>query len=107
MTLDDLKRIPVLQTATIAEACKDPATLAYVVGCLHRFWRGDFGEVCQEDADANNADLEAGDGHALARYAGKGSLTGDIYIEAHFFDDPAYKNDIDYNYTMICYPAER
>ena len=108
MTLDDLKQLPVFQTKTIAEACKDPATRDYILDCLvNKFWAGDYGTICEEDTEANNEDLKNGDGHALAKYPAKGALQGAFYIEAHFYDKPEYKSDIDYNNIMICYPSER
>lgn len=69
MTLEDIKKQDLLQTRSIAEACKDsPETLGYIVECLGRFFSGDYGEICQEDTDYNNADLREGEGHILARY---------------------------------------
>ena len=38
MTTEDLKALPLLQTSIIAEACKDPATLDYILSCLARFF---------------------------------------------------------------------
>lgn len=106
MTLEDLKKIPLLQTALIAEtAGADPETLNYIIECLNRFYSGDYGEICAEDTEANNADLRAGYGHILARYEQKHSLTDDIYIEAHFDKDNL--NDIDYTNVLIMYPDER
>ena len=106
MTLDDLKKIQVFQTRTIAEACKDAHTLQYVVSCLQRFYKGDYGEICAEDAGYNNEELADGYGHVLARYKPAGTLTDDIYIEAHFSVDVDI-SDVDYNNTMIMYCDER
>lgn len=110
MTLDDLKRIDVLQTRSIAEACNQEReggaeTLAYIIKCLNRFYSGDYGEIDQEDTDANNSDLAEGYGHILARYKQAHNLAGDIYIETHI--DKDHTGDIEYNNTMIMYPAER
>ena len=105
MNLEDLKKLPTLQTRSIAEAARDPATALYLVKCLNRFWAGDYGEICAEDTEYNNADLAAGDGHVLARYKQAEKLTGDIYIEAHFYEPKL--NDIEYSQTMIMYPDER
>lgn len=105
MTLEELKKIPLLQTRSIAEACKgSEETFGYIVDCLNRFWAGDYGEVPQEDTDANNADLRAGCGHILARYKARHELEGDIYIEAHIDTE---LEGIDYNNTMIMYCSER
>lgn len=105
MTLEDIKKIKVLQTRTIAEACKDANTLDYILECLGRFFSGDYGEICEEDTQYNNQDLAEGYGHILARYKGKYNLSGDIYIESHF--DKDHLTDIDYTNTMIMYPEER
>ena len=106
MTLEDLKKIKVLQTRAIAEACKDAHTLAYVVQCLQRFYLGDYGEICAEDTEANNTELEEGCGHVLARYKARYNLDSDIYIETHF-DADVDITELDYNNTMICYCSER
>lgn len=105
MTLADLQKIPVYQTRTIAEACNhSPQTHNYIVDCLHRFFSGDYGEVPQEDTDANNADLLDGEGHVLARYKARHNLEGDIYIESHFSESVP---GIDTNNTMVMYCGER
>lgn len=105
MTTEDLKALPLLQTSTIAEACKDPATLDYILSCLARFFSGDYGETCAEDAEYNNSDLASGSGHVLARYKAAEKLSSDIYIESHF--DAEYLDNIEYSHTMIMYPEER
>ena len=110
MTLADLKNIDLLQTRSIAEACSPDKvggaeTLAYIIKCLDRFYSGDYGEIDQEDTDANNSDLAEGYGHILARYKQAHNLAGDIYIETHI--DKDHTGDIEYNNTMIMYPAER
>ena len=104
MTLEDLRTIPTLQTAAIAEACKDAETKAYIIDCLMRFYAGDWGEICAEDVGYNKDDLQAGCGHILARYKGKGKLQGDFYIESHFDTELP---GIDANNTLIMYPSER
>lgn len=105
MTLQNLKEIPVLMTSSIGAVNGDPKTHNYIVDCLHRFYAGDYGEICEEDTAANNADLAAGCGHVLARYKQFGQLTGPIYIESHFDDE--FLNDINYTNTIIMYPDER
>lgn len=104
MTFDDLKQLDLLQTRSIAEACKDENTHAYVVACLKRFLMGDYGKICKEDAELNNEDLKRGEGHILARYPASGKLEGDIYIEAHFDNEVP---GLDANHIMIMYPEER
>jgi len=107
MTLEDLKKISVFQTRTIAEVCKrSPETHAYIVECLQRFYKGDYGEIGTYDTAANNGDLFHGFGHVLARYKAKHALESDIYIESHF-DAEVDNTEIDYNNTMICYVNER
>lgn len=106
MTLEDVRKIEVLQTRSIAAAIeKDPATLAYILECLDRFYSGDYGLICEEDTQANNKDLESGYGHILAKYEAKHSLEQNFYIEAHFDKDNL--TDIDYTQTLIMYPFER
>lgn len=105
MTLEDLKKVRLLQTKTIAKACEDPKTLQYIMKCLDRFFSGDYGEICEEDTQANNRDLEEGYGHVLARYKKAEKLTGDIYIESHFDKDNL--EDINFTNTLIMYPEER
>lgn len=105
MTLEDLRKLDVFQTRTIAAACEDnPETHNYIVSCLERFYSGDYGEIDAEDTAYNNQDLEAGEGHVLARYKEKYNLDGDFYIEAHFSATVA---GIDANNVMIMYPMER
>lgn len=105
MTFEDLKRIPLLQTRSIADAVEqEPETHAYIVQCLNRFYTGDYGEIGQEDTDANNQDLQDGDGHILARYKAAHALKYDIYIEAHFSER---MQGIDWNNIMILYVNER
>lgn len=106
MTLDELKASnPIYQTRTIAEVCKrSPKTHAYIVECLQRFYSGDYGEICKQDTEYNNADLLEGEGHILARYKALNDLESDIYIEAHFSQS---MEGIDANNTMIMYCNER
>lgn len=107
MTLEDLKKIKVFQTRTIAEACKrSPETHLYIIECLQRFYKGDYGEICAEDTAANNMELDEGFGHVLARYKARHSLESDIYIETHFSADMDI-SELDYNNTMIMYCSER
>jgi len=105
MTLEDLKKLPLLHTRAIAAAAADEETFYYLLECLNAFYSGNYGEICEEDTAYNNEDLAEGAGHVLARYKAKGKLTGDIYIEAHF--DKDHLNDINYSQTLIMYPSER
>lgn len=56
----------------------------YIVDCLMRLYAGDYGTIGQEDTDANNAELEAGEGRIVAHYEQKHKLTEDIFIIATF-----------------------
>ena len=104
MTLKDLEALPILITRSIGEAAREPKTHNYIVDCVKRFFRGDYGEVGDEDTEANNNDLEYGEGHVLARYKPKYELTGDFYIEAYFSE--SYPGE-ESNHTMIMYCEER
>ena len=104
MTLTDLQKLPVLQTKAIAEAAGDPDTLRYILKCLNEFYGGNYGTVPQEDTEANNSDLEAGDGHILARYKKAGALAEDIYINAEIY--AGEPDNIDANNIMIMYCSE-
>lgn len=105
MTLNDLGKLPLLQTRSISKTYGgDPDTFGYIVECLGRFYKGDYGEVPEEDVEANNCDLRTGEGHILARYEAKYGLSDDIYIEAHFSDSMP---GIDANHIMIMYCFER
>lgn len=105
MVLEDLKSMPLLQTRTIAAAAQDPQTHNYLVDCLQRFFKGDYGDICADDTAANNADLAEGYGHILAAYPSKYKLESRFYIEAHF--DKDHLSNIDYTQIMIMYPDER
>ena len=104
MTLNDLKALQVFQTRTISETAKDPDTLAYILRCLNEFYTGNYGEVPPEDTEANNNDLENGDGHILARYKAAGKLAEDIYINAEIYADEP--DNLDANNIMIMYCSE-
>ena len=105
MTLCELRRLPLLQTRSIAASWEgSPETFKYISECLNRFYNGDYGEVPQEDTDANNMDLLSGEGHILARYEAKYNLDGDIYIEAYISESMP---GIDANHTMVMYCNER
>ena len=74
-----------------------------VYNALQRFNNNDYGEIPQEDIEANNKDLADLDGHILAKYP---TPNGYIYINLQFNelinDDPEeYANA-----AMIMYPDE-
>jgi hypothetical protein len=104
MTLDEIRQKKVFQTRGIAEAIKEkPSSYRYVLQCLQRLYNGDYGEIPAEDTDANNAELEAGEGRIVARYKAKYSLEDDIYIIACFSQEIP---GIDANHVMIMYVTE-
>lgn len=104
MTLNDIKGLPLFQTAAIAEAAKDPETQKYIVTCLQRLFSGDYGDIPTEDTEANNNDLDAGNGRILARYKAAEKLAGDIYIIAAFY--AGEPDNLDANNIMILYCDE-
>lgn len=63
------------------DMANDEATAQAVYKALKRFNSGDWGNVPQEDKDANNADLTRREGRVLARYD---TPNGDIYINLSF-----------------------
>lgn len=40
MTLGDIRKLGTYQTRSIAEVCKDPETMTYIMECLRRFYGG-------------------------------------------------------------------
>lgn len=104
MKAQDLQNSTIVQTATVAEATKDPKTLYYVQTCLDLFFSGMYGEVPEEDTEQNNAELEAGEGRIVARYKKEEKLTDDIYIIAYFSE--SNPGDIDFNNITILYTWE-
>lgn len=99
MILSDIMKNPVLQTKGIA-ADADPA---YLKQCLDLFFSGQYGEIPAEDTEANNMELESGEGRILARYKKAGRLKEDIYIIAHFSKS---NPDMEANHTIILYRSE-
>lgn len=105
MTLNDVKLLLPHVTAAINEAAKDEQTRLYIQDCLiKRLFSGDYGEVPQEDTDANNQELAEGEGKILARYKAKYKLEGDIYIIARF--SKSMPASLDANHIMIMYCDE-
>jgi len=101
MTLDDVKKLPVMQTRGIAADAEqdDGQTHNYIIDCLLRLYAGDYGTVPADDTDANNAELAAGEGRIVARYEKRHALTDDIYIIATFSQE--LPDVIDANHVMI------
>ena len=63
---------------------RDRETEKAFLKAIERFRNGDWGELCQEDKDANDSDLANRDGHVLGRYK---TPSGDIYINLEFHDE--------------------
>lgn len=64
---------------------------------IGRFTSGDWGELCDEDKAANDADLQNRDGHVLGKY---NTPEGDIYINLEFHDDEPQ------DYACLMFPSE-
>lgn len=104
MTLEDILKLPLTQTAAVAAAGKDIETKKYITICLADFYAGKYGEIPEEDTAANNADLEAGEGRIIARYKKAEKLENDIYIISDFY--AADPDNIEANHTTILYCNE-
>lgn len=66
---------------------RDPATNSAVLDALRRFVAHEWGDVPQEDAEANDRDLAESCGRVLARYK---TPSDDIYIICYpGTDEPA------------------
>lgn len=103
MTLQDIQKAPVVMTAAVAAAEKDPTTHDYIIDCLLDMFGGNYGTVSESDTAANNEELAAGVGRILARYEARHELDNDIYIISDFCaDDPGD----DSNHTTIMYVSE-
>ena len=101
----DLANIPtIVQTKAIAAATADPETMLYVQMCLSRCFAGDYGSICADDVESNNAELEAGEGRILAAYPQQYKLTDKIWIIAYFSE--SNPDSMDYNNITILYPDE-
>lgn len=103
MTRLQLQQIEMFQTATIAAAAADPETRNYIISCILKCYAGDYGIVPAEDAEANNSELEAGEGHILAHYPAAEELESDIYVDIHFSESNPGQ---DFNYGMVMYCNE-
>ena len=70
-------------------------TAKAVYEAIRRFNAGDWGELVQDDKDANDNDLKHRDGHVLGRYH---TPSGDIYCNLEFHDEES----TDYACLMFC-----
>ena len=98
MTLKDVQKLPVLQTAAVTRTIGDQDTHDYVMDCLLDMFGGYYGTVPEEDTEKNNAELASGEGRIIARYPAKGQLDRDLFIIAQFSE--AYPG-MDGNHVMI------
>lgn len=106
MTLENIKNLKVLMTRAIGVAVEENAdTTPYLMSCLKRVYSGDYGELKEEDIDANNTELKNGVGRLVCRYKKAHGLNNDIYIIAIFNSDIDI-NNLDYNHIMIMYVNE-
>lgn len=105
MTLADIRELPIFKSQAVAAAEEnDKDTHNYLVDCLTAMFYGDYGKVPQEDTDANNEELTAGEGRILAQYDRKYNLMEDIFIIALFSEKNADK--LGENRIMIMYCSE-
>ena len=106
MTLADIRKLPVFKSQAVAaaEQADKGDTHNYLVDCLTALFYGDYGNVPQEDTDANNNELTAGEGRIVAKYDKKHALKEDIYIVALFSQEHADK--LEENRIMILYCSE-
>lgn len=98
----DIMKNPLFQTNAVAADTDEP-TKDYIQHCLIQFFAGNYGEIPQEDTQANNDELAAGEGRIIARYKKAHALTDDIYIIAYFSETCS---EVDANYTTILYRHE-
>lgn len=80
------------------DVAESPEMVLAVRAAVERFNNGDWGDMCQDDIEANNEDLDARIGRVLARYP---TPNGDIYINLNF-DDPSIESDA----ALIMYCSE-
>lgn len=60
------------------EVGNNPDFAIFVLDCLEKYeWFQDWGDLCEEDKEANNLAIKTGDDRILARYNNE---YGDIYI---------------------------
>lgn len=74
---------------------KDKETEKAFMQAVERFKNGDWGELCQDDIEANNSDLANRDGHVLGKY---NTPSGSIFINLEFHDELPE----DYALLMFC-----
>lgn len=103
MTLQEIRKNRLTVTRAVADAMKDLQTAAYIFGCLNDCFRGDYGEMPPEDAEANNRELKAGEGRIVARYEARGTMEQDIYIICYFSEQ---EPGADCNFTEMIYVNE-
>lgn len=103
MTLEQISTNELAITAGAGAAIRDENTRKYIFDCLQRFYSVDYGMIPAEDAAANNAEIEAGQGRIIGRYEQAHTLRENILIIAYFSDN---NRETDYNYTTVLYPSE-
>ena len=82
----------ILLTRTLNDTAADNSKVAQeIVTAIRRFGRNDWGNVPDEDKEANDEDLKRRDGRLLGKYS---TQEGDIYITLDF-GESASEGDIE------------
>lgn len=77
---------------------------AYILECVGRFYRHDYGAIPPEDVAANENELKQSAGRIIAKYEAGPGLKEPIFIIAYFSED--HPGNVDYNYTTVCYTSD-
>ena len=85
----------VITRALHQAGAENPEVEKAFIEAVRQFERGEWGLLTQDDIEANDADLQARDGHVLGKYA---TPAGNIYINLEFHDDEPQ----DYACLMFC-----
>lgn len=104
MTPRELASIPTYPTQGTAPALEDPETREYLAACFNRYFKGDFGDISEEDTAANNKALADNCGRVFARYPAAAKLESDIYIISNF--EAGKMQDIEHSQTVVLYSFE-
>ena len=104
MRAEELQGNPLVSTAAVSAAMRDPETADYIQLCLDKFFSGLYGQISEADGAANDEELRTGEGRIFAKYEAEGKLSEAIYIIAYF--SQSNQGDPDYNNTTILYQSE-
>ena len=100
----ELASIATYPTHRTAQALEDPETREYLAACFTRYFRGDFGDISEEDTAANNSALADECGRVIAKYPAAAKLESDIYIISDF--EAGKLQDIEQSQTVVLYSFE-